>query len=229
MKLLWRTILPALLLATVPINSALAQTKLKVATVDLRKLFDNYWKTKTTQAALDDRKAELDKEDRGFWERLDEDEKEYEKLLTAANDQALSSEERTKRREAADDKLQEIQDSEQTIVEFERQARATLADQVQRIRSDILKEIHAAVDAKARASGYSMVIDSAAETLNETLVVLYTSTNNDDLTAAVLAQLNAGAPINLNASAEGNAATNVSSPLPTPDSASNGYLNTGAF
>jgi Skp family chaperone for outer membrane proteins len=64
------------------------------------------------------------------------------------------------------------------------------------MRADILKEINAAVAAKAKAAGCTLVIDIAAETINQTPMVIY-STGENDLTDAVLAQLNVGAPVNL--------------------------------
>ena len=65
-----------------------------------------------------------------------------------------------------------------------------------RMRDNILVEIKAAVTVKAKAAGYSLVIDAAAETANATTAVVYSSGEND-LTDAVLKQLNAGAPIDL--------------------------------
>ena len=183
-------------------SSALAQQK--IATVDMRKLFDGYWKTKQAEAALNDRKAELDKEDRSFLDNLHNDRDAYQKLLDSANDQAISADERDKRKQAAADKYAEIQNSQATIVQFERQAQATLAEQTQRMRGDIIDEITAAVTAKAKAAGYNMVLDLAGQSVNQTPVVLYTDGQND-LTAAVLAQLNAGAPIDLTATATNSA------------------------
>jgi hypothetical protein len=57
------------------------------------------------------------------------------------------------------------------------------------------------VTTKAKAAGYTLVVDSSADTSNQTPVVLYTDGQND-LTATVLAQLNAGAPIDLNKPAD---------------------------
>ena len=179
-------------------SSALAQQK--IATVDMRKLFDGYWKTKQAEAALNDRKSELDKEDRSFLDNLHKDRDAYQKLLDTANDQAISADERDKRKQAAADKYTEIQNSQATIVQFERQAQATLAEQTQRMRTSIIDEITAAVSAKAKAAGYTMVLDLAGQSVNQTPVVLYSDGQND-LTAAVLAQLNAGAPIDLTAPA----------------------------
>lgn len=176
-------------------SPALAQTG-KIGTVDMRKLFDDYWKTKQADAALNDRKAELDKEDRSFIDGLKKDRDEYQKLLDGANDQAISADEREKRKQAAADKYRQITDSGTTIAQFERQAQATLAEQSQRMRANILNEIKAAVAAKTKAAGYAMVFDIASETVNQTPIILYSSGEND-LTSAVLAQLNAGAPVDL--------------------------------
>ena len=202
MRNVLRTIFSTILLTTFLSVPALAQQK--IATVDMRKLFDNYWKTKQAEAALNDRKDELSKEDRGFLDNLQKDREEYQKLLDAASDQAISAEERDKRKQAAADKYAEIQSSQTTIARFERQAQATLAEQSQRMRSDIIKEITAAVTAKAKAAGYTMVFDLAGQSLNQTPVILYTDGRND-LTATVLAQLNAGAPIDLTAPATNSA------------------------
>ena len=62
------------------------------------------------------------------------------------------------------------------------------------MRDNILSEIKAAVAAQAKAAGYSLVIDAAAETANATTAVVYSNGEND-LTDAVLKRLNAGAPI----------------------------------
>ena len=57
-----RTILPAVLLLTFLSGSALAQTK--IATVDLQKVFDNYWKTKQAQVYIQEQVAQFTKEDK---------------------------------------------------------------------------------------------------------------------------------------------------------------------
>jgi outer membrane protein len=175
-------------------GSALAQTK--IATVDLRKLFDNYWKTKTAQADIQDRAAQADKDDKAMKDDLKTGSDEYQKLLLLVNDQGISSEERERRKQTADDKLKQLQSSKAAIEQFERQAQATLGEQRQRMRDRILGEIKVAVTTKAKAEGYSLVLDSAAETVNGTLTVVY-STGENDLTDAILAQLNAGAPIDM--------------------------------
>lgn len=211
MKNYLRTILPVFLLMAFMGGSALAQTK--IATVDLKKLFDDYYKTKLAQADIKDHAARLDKDDKSMKDGLKKASDEYQDLLEQANNQALSSDERDRRQQAAASKLKDLQAQKAAIDQYERQAQTTLADQRQRMREKILAEIKDAVTAKAKAGGYNLVFDTAAETVNGTMAIVYTSGEND-LTAAVLAQLNAGAPIDTSTPL-------TSSPPPLTDTPSN--------
>ena len=61
--------------------------------------------------------------------------------------------------------------------------------------SNLIKEIQTVISGKAKAAGFSMVIDVAADSISRTPVVLYTN-NENDMTDAVLLQLNSTAPTN---------------------------------
>src|SRR6266478_3033210 len=192
MKTWLHKIIPAVLLISALGGPAWAQSR--IATVDLRKLFDNYWKTKQADSALKDRAADMEKEHKNMlddWKKAKED---YQGLLGSANDQAVSTEERERRKKSAEDKLKYIKETEDTIAQYERQARSTLDEQKKRMRDNILGEIRTAVNAKAKSSGFLLVFDTAAESANGTPVILF-SGNDNDMTETILAQLNAGAPI----------------------------------
>lgn len=191
MKNLFRKIIPALLLTSLLGGSAWAQGRM--ATVDVRKVFDGYWKKKQAEAQLKDRQADIEKEDKNMLEDYRQKKKEYDELLKDLSDGALSQEEKDKRRRAAEDKLKSLKDLEVTITQYENTARTTIMEQTDRMRANIITDIKNVVTAKAKAAGYSMVVDTAAESVNKTPVVLY-SNNENDLTDAVLAQLNANAP-----------------------------------
>jgi len=206
MKIILRTIFPAVLLMTFLSGSALAQTK--VATVNLKTLFDGYWKTKQAQAAIQDRATQLDKDDKSMKADLKKAADEYQQLLEQANDQAISAAERDRRKKDADDKLKQLQGNQTTLEQYERQAQATLNDQRARMREKILADIQVYVNAAAKSGGYAIVIDTAAETVNATPVVAYSS-SDVDLTDAVLKQLKAGAPIDTTP------APAVASPVPS--------------
>ena len=66
-------------------------------------------------------------------------------------------------------------------------------EQRKRMRDSIVEEIRTAVNGKAKSAGYALVLDTVAESANNTPIVLY-SNNENDMTDAILAQLNAGAP-----------------------------------
>jgi outer membrane protein len=176
-------------------GSALADTK--IGTVDLRKLFDNYWKTKAAQAAIQERAAQLDKDDKAMKDDLKKGSDDYQKLLSQINDPVISNEERDRRKLTAEEKLKQLQGSKTAIEQFERQAQSTLGEQRQRMRDNILGEIKTAVNAKAKLENFSLVLDSAAETVNGTLAVVYNNGQND-ITETILSQLNAGTPIDVN-------------------------------
>jgi len=202
-------VVPAVLLLAFSSASALAQTR--IATVDLPKLFYGYYKTKLAQAAVQDRAAQLDKDDKSMKDDLQKASDAYQQLLMQANDQAISADERDRRKQAAADKLKQLQDSRTSIDQYERQAQATLNDQRQRMHEKIMDDIQAVVSAKAKAGNYTLVIDKTAQAASATSIVLY-SVPEIDLTADVLKQLNAGAPIDMS----GTNSAPVLSPVPSP-------------
>jgi outer membrane protein len=192
-KMRYSILTAVLLLATVA--SAGAQTKL--ASVDMKKLFNGYYKTKLAQSSLENRKSELRKEIKDMSDSLDKAQADYKKLLDQSTDQAISSGEREKLKQSVADKAKEINNSRGAIEQFQRQAEAQLADQSQRMSGNLVGEIQKAVADKAKAGGYSMVLNSSSVE-----VVVFASTSTD-ITPSVLAQLNEGAPIDVSTPATG--------------------------
>jgi len=199
-RMIGRIVPLIVLLGVLGAGSACAQTR--IATVDLRKLFDGYWKTKEADVALRDRAADLDKEHKGLREEFQKSQEEYQKMLAGSNDQAVSAEERERRRKAAEAKLKDLRETKETIDQFERQARTTLEEQRRRMRDKVLGEIRDVISARARSAGYTLVLDTTAETPNNTPLVLFASPGENDLTEQVLQQLNAGARPELSKPAE---------------------------
>ena len=188
MKKLHLTILTVALLAVMTI-SASAQTK--IVSVDMKKLFDGYWKTKQAQSALESRLTELRKEIKDMTDGLEKTQNEYKQLLDQATDQAISPDEREKRKQSAGDKAKEMSNSKIALEQFQRQAEAQLADQKQRMSSNITTEIRNVVTAQAKASGATVVLNA-----NITDIIVFTDPGTD-ITDNVLKQLNAGAPVDV--------------------------------
>src|SRR5688572_12234773 len=127
----------------------------KVGVIDLRKVFDDYNKTKTADAVLKDHASDLDRERKVMMEQYQKATDDYKAALEGANDQAVSSDEREKRKKTAESKLLDIKKLEQDISQFDRQARTTLEEEQRKLRDRILGEIRAVINAKAKSAGYS--------------------------------------------------------------------------
>ena len=194
MRNILRTIFPVVMLLAFTSVPALAQSK--IATVDLKKIFDNYYKKKLADASLQQRLNELDKTYADMAADFKKHNDEYQTLMESANDQAVSPDERDKRRVAAEEEAKRLEDEKATVEQFERQAQVEIADQRDRMRENILTEIKKHVAEKAKAEGDTIVLDTAAESANQTPIVIYSAGDND-LTDEVLKQMNADAPPDL--------------------------------
>ncbi len=165
----------------------------RIATVDLRKVFDKYYKTQEADASLKADAADLEKQHKDMLDSFKKLNEQYQTLLADANNQALSSEERDKRKKSAEEKLKDLSDMKDTISTFERSAQTRVRESNLRIRNNLVEEIRNLLNAKAKAAGYNLVLDTSANSLNETPIVLFFTPEND-MTTELLNQLNATAP-----------------------------------
>ncbi len=191
MKCFLRPFVLGLLLMGLLSGPAWAQTK--IGTINLPKVFDNYWKRKDAETALKDRETDIQKELQSMMSDFDKGKEEYQKLLTGANDQAVSSDERDKRKKSAEDKLKQLKEMEDNLRKMDRQAAEERNERRKRVRDNLLNDITTVLTAKAKAGNYSMILDTEAQTPLGTKIVLFNN-NENDLTDEVLKQLNAGAP-----------------------------------
>ena len=93
-------------------------------------------------------------------------------------------------------KLIRVNDLRQSVEQFEKTATSNLEEKQRIAKEKILTEIRNVVANQAKAGGFGLVLDSAAEGLSKTGVILY-SAGVTDLTEAVLKEINANAPADL--------------------------------
>jgi len=183
-------LLAALLgMRSLPVSAA----EMKIGIVDLKKVWDNYWKKNKADAALRARGNELEEERKNIQKQFEKAQSDYRKAVEDANDQAVSADEREKRKKTADAKLAEIKEIEASHAAFNRNAKAQIDAQNARMRDEIIKEIRAVVTAKAKAGNFSLIVDISADSFSSTPVVLFNNGEND-ITDEVIKQLNANAP-----------------------------------
>ena len=168
----------------------------KIGIIDMQRVWDKYYKTKQAQAQVDDQTADFEKRKKGMMDDYQKANRDYKKLMESATDQAVSSDERDRRKSAAEKKLLEIQEIQQDANLFQRTTDEQLKMQARRMTEIILRDIRDLVEAKAKAGGYTLVIDVAAKSAVGTPIVLYTNGQND-MTQEVLLQLNSTAPVGL--------------------------------
>ena len=149
--------------------------ELKIATVDLDKVFTAHPKTQAAE-------AELKKSEDGVQEEMDQIvaegralQEEVAKLREAAKNPLLTEEARLQKRDAAEEKLTELQ-------EFELRARRTQETKIKQMREKVLKsrqaivdELMAAVNHFAEAGGYDLVLDKSGMTMNAVPMVAYSN------------------------------------------------------
>ncbi|MEK7781794.1 MAG: OmpH family outer membrane protein [Verrucomicrobiota bacterium] len=182
-----------LIVALLVLGGGLAQAQGRIATVDLVKVFTDYWKTKQSKLALEESRLEIKKEFEAMQEAHKKLTQQFQKLVADSNDQAVSSEEREKRKKALEPRNKERLESEENLKAYYTRNEADLKMKTDRMMETVIKDIKTVVASKARAGGYAYVVDSSAKSLSQTEVFVYAS-GEADLTDAVVKELNAAAP-----------------------------------
>ena len=152
------------------------------------------YKTKQADAQLRDRGTEAEKQYSSMLEDYKKANEDYKKLVESANDQAVSAEERDKRKKSAEAKVLELNEIEKTLTQFKREKQATF---------DETEDSACATRSCARSGNRSTIvrgpadtascIDSSAESINQAPFILFSNGQND-LTDEILSQMNLTAP-----------------------------------
>lgn len=175
------------------LHAATAQAETRIATVDMNRIFNGYWKKSVAETALKERDTDLAKELESMKDAFRKSEEEYKKLVAAAEDQALTAEERDKRKKAAQSKYQELKVADDELKAFVAKNSEQMAKQKQRSIEGIFDDIREVIKARAKTSGYTLVVNRTAETGTGVPIIFYAS-DDTDITDAVLKQLNSTAP-----------------------------------
>ena len=170
-----------------------AQPALKLATVDMAKLYDNHYKTIEQNAKIqaDDQKAQeevekMNKEGNVLVE-------EYKMLNEQANSPALSAEAKSKAQNEAQKKLEAIQNKQREVQTFIQNTRNSLGQRLNTFRSLMLEEITKVVSDVAKRKGTTLVIDKAGPTAIGISNVVYAD-GAYEITDDVLKEINKDRP-----------------------------------
>ena len=179
----------ALSLLLLSASVALAQPK--IAVVDMKKVFDGYWKTKQLDKKLSGSLQEFNDQQKKMIEQFQSAQKEYLAIKESAKDPALSANEKDRRNTESEEKLQQIRQLENDIRSHKRSGEVRLTEQQVRHKNNLISDIKDTIKVKARSEGFSLVLNTAAVDINQAPIVLFTDGSND-ITEDILATLNQG-------------------------------------
>jgi outer membrane protein len=169
--------------------AALAQSTLKIGTIDMQRAFKEYTKTKDAEAKINDAKNAAKKE---YDDRADA----YKKALDEINNlnkqldaPALRADAKTQKAKERDDKIANIKNMEREITEFRQTRERQLQEQALRMREGIVKEITDVVMDKVKANNMDLVFDKSGMSLNGVPVLMY-SRDSTDFTTDIISVLN---------------------------------------
>jgi Skp family chaperone for outer membrane proteins len=167
-----------------------SQESLKIATVDMSKTFESYWKTTLSNKQIKERETDFNKIEQGMVDDIKLIQEEYSRLVQSAQDPANAAAKREEDSKQARLKAAANDRSLRSLTEYRQNKQRTMGEMRARLSKARVDEIKEIISAKAKQGSYDLVVNSAQ---NDAALVLYTVGKND-LTKEVIEELNKEAP-----------------------------------
>lgn len=169
----------------------------KIGAVEMRKLYEEFYKTKAAQRSFDESVAAYRKDHQQRVNDYNKLNEEFQRLREESSNPALTQEKREQKAKAVNDKVLELRKSLEAVKEFEQNSQQYLNDLRRRQNDAILKEILDAVRKKGRDGAYTVIVDSSGFGTAAGIPMAVYADEKLDFTDVVLKELNANAPANL--------------------------------
>lgn len=170
-----------------------AFAELKIGSVDMKKVFESYWRTKEAETKMSETRATLKRDLDERLEKRKELQDAIEKLNEEVKKPELSKETALKKTKERDEKIGEWQTMMRELQAYQMEKEKQLQDQTLRIRNGIVDEIRKVVDDEVKSVGYDLVFDVSGYSINNVPVVLYAK-ESYDFTKVIIEKLNASRP-----------------------------------
>lgn len=191
MKSLTRTLL---LLSVVFLGGAgAANAQVKFGTVDMNRVFSEYYKTKAAQAKYSEAEAAANKDLNDRVEGLKKSMQEINQMNTDLQRPELSKDAADAKKKELEAKVAAARTTDREIADFRTAKQKNLQDQFLRMRKDIVDDIMKTVTELVKAKAYDIVFDKSGLSAGAVPVVLY-SRDDLDFSSDVIAALNKNAP-----------------------------------
>lgn len=167
--------------------------KLKIAVVDMDKIFQQYYKTKQTDAVLKQKQGIYQAWAKKLGESRLKLQKEFKILRDDAQNIAFSSSERETKRLNAQKKYQDFKKKEAELEQYVQQKSREYKTLIAKMHKKLLEEIYTEIRRYAVLKGYNFIFDKSGKSLNTIPMIIYSSSQHD-ISAEILRKLNRGQP-----------------------------------
>lgn len=188
-------IAPLLALAVLSggISRAQEEARLKIATVDMQALTQEYNRTKTTKAKMEKDIARVKADGEERMKHLQELAKSLEGMKKQIDDPSIAENKRRELMNSRQLKGQELQSLQAELEDFMKRKDRAVKEQIMVDLKTILGEIRDKVQKHAESEGYDYVLDKAGVSTSQVPILLYTK-DATDITEVLLKTINEGVP-----------------------------------
>lgn len=182
-----------LLIGSIAAAAPLAHAQMKVGTIDMNRVFTEYYKTKDAEQKLNEQRAAAKKE---FDDRIDTLKKSMEeitKLNAQIEKPELSKDAKDAVLKERETKVADARNLDKEVNDFKSTRERQLQEQFLRMRKDIIDDIMKIVTTRVSAAGYDLVFDKSGLSMGQIPVVVY-SRDDMDFSKDIIEKLNANAP-----------------------------------
>lgn len=170
-----------------------AQAQVKVGTIDMKSVFDTYYKTKEAEQKINEARTQAKKELDERVAAFRKAEEEAQKFRDETNKVELSAAVKAEKTKQLNEKIQALAGMQREVQEFQQTRERQLSEQSVRSRNTLVEDINKVISEKVKAAGYDLVLDKSGNSLNNVGILIY-SKESFDFTNDVSAELNKSKP-----------------------------------
>jgi outer membrane protein len=174
-------------------GAGFVKAEVKFGTVDMNRVFSEYYKTKDAQSKYTDAEKAANDDLNGRVETLKTGMKEISQLNADLQKSELSKDEVDAKKKDLQTKVAAARTLDREIADYRSAKQKNLQDQFLRMRKDIVDDIMKAVTDLVKSKGYDIVFDKSGLSAGAVPIVLY-SRDDLDFSQDVIASLNKTAP-----------------------------------
>jgi len=171
----------------------IANAQVKFGTVDMNRVFSEYYKTKDAQAKYADAEKAANDDLNGRVDTLKKSMQEISQINADLEKPDLLKADKDAKLKDRDAKVEAARTLDREIAEFRTAKQKSLQDQFLRMRKDIVDDIMKTVNDLVKSKGYDIIFDKSGLSAGAVPVVLY-SRDDLDFSQEVINALNKTAP-----------------------------------